>query len=39
MDSLIHFHSRNVYFYIHYSDSLKVIALDMFQKMLGSHSA
>ena len=38
MDSLTHFHSRNVYFYIHYNNSLKVTALDMFQKNLGSHS-
>ena len=31
MDSMTHFHSKNVYFYIHiYSNSLKVIALDMF---------
>ena len=37
MDSLTHFHSRNVYFYIHYSNSLKVTALDMLQKILGSH--
>ena len=37
MDSLTHFHSRNVYFYIHYGDSLKVTALDIFQKKLGSH--
>ena len=37
MNSLTHFHSRNVYFYIHYSNSLKVTALDMFQKTLGSH--
>ena len=38
MDSPTHFHSRNVYFYIHYSycNSLKVTALDMFQKILGS---
>ena len=32
MDSLTHFHSRNVYFYIHYNNSLKVKALDMFKK-------
>ena len=31
---LIHFHSKNVYFYIHYSYGLKVTALDMFQKNL-----
>ena len=37
MVSLIHFHSRNVYFYIHYSNSLKVTALDMFLKQMGSH--
>ena len=37
MDSLTHFHSRNVYFYIHFSNNLKVTALDMFQKILGSH--
>ena len=37
MDSVTHFHSRNVYFYIHYSNSLKVTALDMFKKNLGSH--
>ena len=37
MDSLSHFHSRNVYFYIHYSNSLKVKALNMFKKSLGSH--
>ena len=29
MDSLTHFHSKNVYFYIHYSYNLKVTALDM----------
>ena len=33
MDSLTHFHSRNVYFYIHYSNSLKVTALNMLQKI------
>ena len=33
MDSMTHFHSKNVYFYIHYSNSLKVTALDMFQKI------
>ena len=33
MDSLTHFHSRNVYFYIHYSNSLKVTALHMLQKI------
>ena len=32
MDSLTHFHSRNVYFHIHYNNSLKVTALDMFKK-------
>ena len=32
MSSLTHFRSRNVYFYIHYCYSLKVTALDMFQK-------
>ena len=32
MDSLTHFHSKNVYFYIHYSNSLKVTALDMLKK-------
>ena len=37
MDSLTHFRFRNVYFYIHYSISLKVTALDMFQKNVGSH--
>ena len=37
MDFLTHFHSRNVYFYIHYSNSLKVTVLDMFQTNLGSH--
>ena len=31
MDSLTHFHSRNV-FYIHYSNSLKVTALYMIPK-------
>ena len=31
MDSLTHLHSKNVYFYIHYSCSLKVIALSIFQ--------
>ena len=36
MDSLTHFHLRNVHFYIHYSNSLKVTALDMLHKMLGS---
>ena len=35
MDSLTHFHSRNVYFYIHYNNSLQVTALDMFQKKIG----
>ena len=34
MDSLTHFHSRNVY--LHYNNSLKVTALDMFKKSLGS---
>ena len=37
MDSLTHFHFRNVYFYIHYCNSLKVTALDMFQQNSGSH--
>ena len=37
MDSLTHFHSRNVYFYTHFSNNLKVTALDMFHKNLGSH--
>ena len=37
MDSLTHFHSRNVYFYIHFSNNLKVTALDVFKKNLGSH--
>ena len=37
MDSLTHLHSRNVYFYIHYSNSLKVTALHMFQNNLDSH--
>ena len=36
-DSLTHFHSRNVYFYIHNYNSSKVPALDMFLKKLGSH--
>ena len=35
MDSLTHFHSRNVYFYIHYINILKVKALDMFKKNIG----
>ena len=35
MDSLTHFDSRNVYFYIHHSNSLKVTALDMFIKKIG----
>ena len=35
MDSLTHFQSRNVYFYIYYSNILKVTALDMFQKTFG----
>ena len=34
MDSLTHFHSKNVHFYTHYSNSLKVTALDMFLKKL-----
>ena len=33
MDSMTHFHSKYVYFYKHHSNSLKVTALDMFQKM------
>ena len=37
MDSLTQFHSKNVYFYEHYSNSLKVTALDMFLKKMGSH--
>ena len=37
MGSLTPFNSRNVYFCVHYSDSLKVTALGMFQKHLGSH--
>ena len=37
MDFLTHFHSRNVYFYIHFNYNLKVTALDVFQKNLGSH--
>ena len=36
MDSLTHF--QKVYFCVHYSDSLKVTALGMFQQNLGSHS-
>ena len=32
MDSMTHFHSKNVYFYTHYINSLKVTALDIFQK-------
>ena len=32
MDSLTHFQSRNVYFYKHYNNSLKVTALNMFKK-------
>ena len=32
MDSLTHFHSRNVYFNIHYSNNLKVTALDRFKQ-------
>ena len=31
MVSLTHFHSRNVYFYLYYNNSLKVTALDMFK--------
>ena len=34
---MTHFHSENLYFYIHYSNSLKVTALYMFQRKLGSH--
>ena len=30
MDSLTHFLSKNVYFYIHHSNSSKVTALDIF---------
>ena len=35
MDSLTYFHSRIVYFYIHYNKSLKVTALDMFPNKIG----
>ena len=38
MDSLTHFHSRNVYFYIHFSNNLKVTALDMFFKKIWVHT-
>ena len=31
MDSLTHSHSKNAYFYIHYSYSIKVTALSIFQ--------
>ena len=37
MDSLTHFHARMAYFYTHFSNNLKVTALGMFQKNLGSH--
>ena len=33
MDSITQYHSKNVYFYIYYSYSLKVAALDMFKKI------
>ena len=36
MYSITHFHSKNVYYCIYYSDSFKVTALDMLQKYLGS---
>ena len=32
MDFLTYFYSRNVYFYIHYVNSLNVTTLDIFQK-------
>ena len=35
MDYMTHFHSKDVYFYIHYIDSLQVTALDVFKKKLG----
>ena len=35
MDSVTHFHSKNVYSYVHYCNSLKVTALDMFKKKMG----
>ena len=35
MDSMTHTHSKNVYLYIHYSNCLKVTALDMFEKKMG----
>ena len=33
MDSLTYFHSKNVNFYVHYSYSLKVMALSIFQNL------
>ena len=38
MDSLTYLHSRNVYFYIRYKNSLKVTALDMFKKKNWVHT-
>ena len=35
MDSLTHFHSRNVYFYIHYSNSLKSNSTRYVSKKIG----
>ena len=32
MDFLSHFHSQNVYFYTHYSYSLNITSLSIFQK-------
>ena len=32
MDSMTHFHSKNVYFYTHYCNTLKATALGMFLK-------
>ena len=37
IDSLTHLHSKNVYFYIHYSYGLKVMPLSYFSKFLGWH--
>ena len=37
MDSLTHFFPRNVYICIHLCNNLKVTALDMFLKKMGSH--
>ena len=31
MNHLTHFHSKNVYFYMHYSYSFKIMALSIFQ--------